>query len=194
MLDELPSLEIAATAVALVLVLRTFLLSRRGPGSLRQRRRGDSGRARDLMGIAILAGAALYAIATERASTWFLAASGLGILAQVFGSYLRAAAQARANADPSIEVDEDAEDGEPLGCPLCGHGTLIVIDDPARLLSGLNQFSSVSATVCPKCGALSGQVEEPKDIPIGAEHGTSLRRSPSSEDQEALEEPAEHDG
>ena len=60
-LDELPSLEFAATAVALVLVLRAAQLSGGGAGLLRRRRRSDS-RARDLVGIVIIAGAALYAL------------------------------------------------------------------------------------------------------------------------------------
>ena len=57
-LDELPSLEFAATAVALVLVLRAVQLSGKGAGLLRRRRRSVS-RARDLVGIVIIAGAAL---------------------------------------------------------------------------------------------------------------------------------------
>jgi ribosomal protein S27AE len=196
-LDELPSLEFAATAVALMLVLRAVLLSRGGVGLLRRSRRIESARARDLVGIVILAGAVLYAVRVQRASTWFLAASGVAILALLVGFYFRAAgARARAAADPSIEVDEVDDDGddELHACPSCGHGTLIEIDDPGRLLGGLSQLTPVTAAVCPRCGALSGHVDDPAKIPIGSEHGTSIRQSLSGEDQEALEEPAEHDG
>jgi hypothetical protein len=193
-LDELPSLEFAATAVALVLVLRAALLSRGGAGLSRRRTRAESGRARDLVGIAILVAAVLYALRVQRASTWFLVAAGIAIVAQVAGFYFRTAAQARAAAGPSIEVDETGEEEELHGCPMCGHGTLIDLDDPARLLGGLNALSQVTAAVCPHCGALSGQVDDPAAIPIGIEHGTSLRQSPSGADAEALEEPAEHDG
>jgi hypothetical protein len=77
---------------------------------------------------------------------------------------------------------------------MCGHGTLIDLDDAARLLGGLDALTPVTAAVCPNCGALSGQVDDPAAIPIGVEHGTSLRQSPSGEDAEALEEPTEHDG
>ena len=201
MLDELPSLEFAATAVALVLVLRAAQLSGKGAGLLRRRRRSDS-RARDLVGIVIIAGAALYALRVERASTWFLAACGVAIVAQLASFYLRTAARARAAAEPSIEIasddgdgDDDAADEDELyGCPSCGHGTLIELDDTARLLGGLSQLTPVTAVVCPRCGALSGQVEDPSKIPVGEGHGTSLRKSLIGEDEEALQEPTEHDG
>ena len=198
MLDELPSLEFAATAVALVLVLRAAQLADGGARLLRRRRRGDS-RARDLVGIAIIAGAALYAVRVQRASTWFLAACGVAIVAQLVGLYFRTAARARAAAEPSLEIGNGADDGsddddELYGCPSCGHGTLIDLDDTARLLGGLSQLTSVTAVVCPNCGALSGQVEDPAKIPIGEEHGTSLRKSPSGDDAQALQDPTEHDG
>jgi YgiT-type zinc finger domain-containing protein len=201
-LDELPSLEFAATAVALVLLWRALVLWRGGAGLLSRRRRVESARARDLIGLVILAGAALYAIRAQRASTWFLVASGIAVLAQLVGFYFRASTQARPSADaaagPSIEldssVDNNLDDGELLACPSCGHGTLIELEDTARLLGGLSQLTPVSAWVCPHCGALSGHVDDPANIPIGDEHGTSLRQSLSGEDQEALEEPAEHDG
>lgn len=198
MLDELPSLEFAATAVALMLVLRAAQLSRRGASLLRRRSRAESGRARDLIGLAIIAGAVLYAIRVERASTWFLVASGLAVAAQLVGFYFRTAARARATAGPSIEVeievDDEGDEDELHGCPSCGHGTLIELDDTARLLGGLAAHTAVTAVVCPRCGALSGQVETPSAIPIGEAHGTSLRKSPSGDDAQALEEPAEHDG
>lgn len=196
MLDELPSLEFAATAVALVLVLRAALLSRAGAAFFQRRARSDSGRARDLIGIVLIGGAVLYVIGVQRASTWFLVASGVAILAQVIGFLLRSLARARASAGPSVEVeDSDGDDFDELnGCSICGHATLIELDDTARLLGGLSQLSPVTASVCPQCGALSGQVEDPSKIPIGESHGTSLRQSPSGEDAQALEEPTEHDG
>jgi hypothetical protein len=197
-LDELPSLEFAATAVALVLVLRAALLSRAGAALFQRRARSESGRARDLVGIVLIGGAVLYVIRAQRASTWFLVASGVAIAAQLLGFVLRSLARARASAGPSVEIDDgDGEDGMDdwlNGCPHCGHGTLIQLDDAARLLGGLNQLSPVTAAVCPACGALSGQVEDPSKIPIGDAHGTSLQSGPSDEDAQALDEPAEHDG
>lgn len=197
MLDELPSLEIAATAVAIVLSLRALRLGRSAALD-RRRSRVESGRARDLVGLAILAGALVYALGVAHASTWFLVASGVAIAAQLCGFYLRArpapadvkTAATTAPSGPELEV----EDEELYACPQCGHGTLIELDDPAVLLGGLNQLTPVSAVICPSCGALSGQVDDPARIPIGVEHGTSRRQSPSSEDQEALEEPREHEG
>jgi hypothetical protein len=194
-LDELPSLEFAATAVALVLVLRAALLSRAGAALFQRRARSDSGRARDLVGLMLIGGAVLYVIRVQRASTWFLVASGLAIVAQAVGFLLRSATRTRASAGPTIEIAEtdDGDDDELNGCPHCGHGTLIELDE-ARLLGGLSQLTPVTAAVCPRCGALSGQVEDPAKIPVGEGHGASLRKSLSGDDAEALEEPAEHDG
>lgn len=192
MLDE-PSLEFAATAVAAVLVLRAFALSRGGEGLLRRRARVENARARDLIGLILLAGAVLYAWRSQRATPWFLGASAVAIAAQLVGFYFRATSAGQRDDEPSVVVDEDEGD-EQVACPMCGHGTLIAFDDPARLLGGLSQLTPVSAAVCPNCGALSGQVEDPAKIPIGSEHGTTLQKSPSTEDQEALHEPAEHDG
>jgi len=199
-LDELPSMEFAATGVALVLSWRALVLSRGGSGLLQRRRRVESARARDLIGLVILAGAVLYAIRAQRASTWFLTASGVAIVAQLVGFYFRAAAKSEAAgaADPSIEldssIDNDLYDDDLHACPSCGHGALIGLDDTARLLGGLSQLTPVTAWVCPHCGTLSGHVDDPAKIPIGDEHGTTLRQSLSGEDQEALEEPTEHDG
>jgi hypothetical protein len=194
-LDELPSLEFAATAVAIVLSLRALRLAR--SASLdRRRSRIESGRARDLVGLAILLGAVAYALGVSRASTWFLVATGVAIAAQLGGFFLRARPSAPSAppdaAPPGPELELDGE--ELYGCPQCGHDTLIELDDPAPLLAGLSALTGVSAVICPSCGALSGHVDDPAQIPIGPEHGTVSRQSPSSEDHEALEEPREHEG
>lgn len=197
-LDELPSLEFAATAVAVVLLLRAIRLGT-GAALVSRRSRVESARARDLVGVAILVGALVYAFRIGRASTWFLVATSIAIAAQLLGFYLRnrgaaAAVSARPPSlhdDPELEIDEEED---VYACPQCGHGTLLELTDPARLLGGLSALTPVVAFVCPSCGALTGQVEDPARIPIGSQHGTSLRQSPSTEDQEALEEPAEHDG
>jgi hypothetical protein len=194
-LDELPSLEFAATAVAVVLTLRALRL-RHSAALDRRRSRVESGRARDLIGLAILVGAIGYAFGVARASTWFLVASGIAIAAQLAGFYLRTSAppSAPASRASSSTPELEIEDEELFACPQCGHGTLIELDDPAPLLGGLNQLTPVVAVICPSCGALSGQVDDPAKVPIGAQHGTVLRQSPSSDDDEALEEPTEHEG
>lgn len=202
MLDELPSLEFAATAVAIVLSWRAVVLARGGASLARRRRRLESARARDLIGLVILGGAALYAIAVERASTWFLVASGVAVAAQLVGFYFRAAARARAKAPPTIEVqaggerddDDEGDEDDVHACPRCGHGTLIELSDTGRLLGGLSALTPVVAWVCPHCGDLSGHVDDPAQIPIGAVHGTTLRQSLSGAGDEALEEPTDHDG
>jgi hypothetical protein len=196
-LDELPTLEFAATAVAVVLVLRAVRLGGTGARSSR-RSRVESARARDLVGLAILAGAIAYAFGVSRASTWFLVAIGVAIAAQLASFYLRARAEPPSRArppslhdDPELEIDEEEEI---YACPQCGHGTLVELEDTARLLTGLQAITPVLAFVCPSCGALSGHVEAPERLLVGEEHGTRLRQSPSGEDDEALEEPREHDG
>ncbi|RYZ05361.1 MAG: hypothetical protein EOO73_20265 [Myxococcales bacterium] len=198
MLDELPTLELAASAVAVVLVLRAVRLGS-GPDDprLNRRARVESARARDLIGLAILAGAIAYAFGMGRASTWFLVAVGVAIAAQLASFYLRARAQPPAarppslHDDPALEIDEEEE---LYACPQCGHAALVELEDSDRFFAGLQALTPVVAFVCPSCGALSGYVEEPKRVPVGEAHGTRLRQSPSGEDDEALEDPTEHAG
>lgn len=201
MLDELPSLEIAATAVAVVLVLRALRLGGGAGGAalVNRRSRTENARARDLIGLAILAGAIAYAFGMGRASTWFLVAIGVAIAAQLASFYVRARAEPPASAarppslhdEPELEFEEEED---VYACPQCGHAALIELEDPSRLLAGLQALTPLQAFVCPSCGALSGQVEDPARIPVGPEHGTRLRQSPSGDGDEALEEPTEHDG
>jgi ribosomal protein S27AE len=197
-LDELPSLEFAATAVAVVMALRALQLWRTA-APLRPRARIESARARDLIGVAILAVALLYAVRVERASTWFLSAIGVAIAALLSAFYTRAAASSaasgvasRGGSDPTIEAEEEGD--EPSFCPSCGHGALIELDDPARLMGGLSALTPVAVAICPRCGALTGHVEDATKVPIGPAHGTSLRSAAPDAEREALEEPAEHDG
>jgi hypothetical protein len=197
-LEEVPSLELAATAVALVLILRAIVLWRR-VGVMRGRSRVESARARDLIGVAILVGALVYAMRMGRASPWFLVMLGAAIVAQLLGFYWRSAVggKTEAKAAPGTtppEPEVDFEEEELLGCSSCGHAELIELDETSPLLAPLAAFTPIIAAICPSCGALSGQLEEPKKIPIDAQQGTSLRAGPSTEDHEALEAPAEHDG
>jgi hypothetical protein len=197
-LDELPSLELAATAVALVLSLRAFVLLGEGSGVLRGRERVESARARDLIGLAILVGAVVYAWRAQRATTWFLLASGVAIVAQLLGFYFRAARRTPPGPQPAGSATSSAElelgDEELDFCPSCGHAELIELVDSERYLTGLSRLTRVSAAVCPNCGTLTGQLEDPARVPVGSEHGTALRQAPAGSEQEALEEPAEHDG
>lgn len=201
MLDELPTLELAATAVALVLSLRVLVLLGREKGLVRGRARVESARARDLVGLAILAGALVYAWRAGRATTWLLAASAIAIVAQLVGFYLRSAAGKQTGAagsqvSPGSELDGDDDDGDSDSderCPNCGNAALVELVDADRLLGGLNALTPVSAAVCPACGTLTGQVEDASRIPVGAEHGTALRQASGAE-PEPLEVPAEHDG
>lgn len=195
MLDELPSLEFAATAVAVVLALRSIMLWRK-VGLVRGRTRIESARARDLIGLAILVGALVYAVRVERASTWFLIAVGVAVVAQLLGFYSRTALSTVPRPGPPspAEPEVDFEDEELLGCASCGHATLIELSDDSPLLAGLSALTPVVASICPSCGALAGHVEDPTKIPIDAAHGTTLREGPSTAEHEALEEPTEHDG
>jgi hypothetical protein len=176
-------------------VLRVVVLLRRKGGLVRAQARIESARARDLVGLAILAGAIVYALRVERATTWFLAATGVAIVAQLLGFYLRTAARKQVAASGELPSGVGREDEpEDEACATCGNPSLIELVDAPRLLTGLNQLTPVSAAVCPACGALTGQVEDASRIPVGPQHGTALRRVAGGDDQEALEEPAEHDG
>lgn len=186
-----------------MLALRVGLLLGRESGLVRGRASVESGRARDLIGLAILAGAVVYALRVERATLWFLIASGAAFVAQLAGFYLRSASRKPASPGGSEREESSAAEhaaAVELGeeeldvCPSCGHAALIELVDVERLMGGLNQLTRVGAAVCPSCGCLTGQVEDASKIPIGAEHGTALRQSPAGPEQEALELPSEHDG
>lgn len=197
MLDELPSLEIVATAIFLLSTWRLLVLLRGGSGILQRARRVESARARDLIGLLLVAGVLLYTWRVGRASPWLSVAGAGAIVAQLLGLYLRRARTSGSSSEreaPSrTDNDEDDEEG-PVGCPSCGHARLIELSEASPLLASLARITPVTAAICPRCGALSGQVEDPAKIPIGAEHGTVVRQSPSSADLDALEEPTEHDG
>lgn len=189
MLDELPTLEFAATAVALALSLRALILLGKSSKLVRGEARIESARARDLVGAAVLASAVVYAVRVERASTWFLVASAVALLAQLLGYYLRSRAQklplardARAtpltrNADEEDDDDEEEdEDEDANACPRCGGSDVVELTDSGRYLAGLSTLGRVSVEVCRTCGALSGQLENPGLLGVGAEHGTSSRK------------------
>jgi hypothetical protein len=195
-LDEFPTLEFAATAVALVLLLRAAILLGKTSSLVGGEARIESARARDLVGAAVLASAVIYAVRVDRASTWFLIASGTALLAHCLGFYLRARARklARRAPNPELpvtlsdlgdedELDSDEEDDvedEPAVCVRCGSSDALEVTDTTRYLGGLSALGPLSAVVCRNCGALSGQLEEPLLLGVGPEHGTRLR-SPSSE-------------
>lgn len=195
-LDELPSLEIVATAIFLLSTWRLLMLLRGGSGLLPRARRVESARARDIIGLLLLAGVLLYTWRVGRASLWLTLAAGGAIVAQLVGLYLRRARAAKTSTEQEAPAaaDDDDDDDAPVGCPSCGHARLIELSETSPLLASLARLTAVTAAICPRCGALSGQVEDPTQIPIGPEHGTLVRQSPSSADLDALEEPAEHDG
>jgi hypothetical protein len=198
--DEFPSLEFAATAVALALGVRVLVLLGRGSKLVSGKERVERARARDLVGAALLVGAVLYVVRVGRASDWFLVAAGVALLAQMTGFLLssrlsappvlsRSSESGRAADVPALEVhaEEELE-----ACASCGSLELVELEGGARWLGELAQYGVQNLTVCRNCGALSGDVERAGQLPLGAPHGTRLLHAKS--DAEALEEPEEHQG
>ena len=143
-------------------------------------RRIQSSRARDLIVLALLGSAVLYAWRSRLvASHWFYLMSGLGCALIAFAALSRTRLLVRSSeaaADlrdvlVSEKKPERAAVGDP--CPVCGELDEIVVTEPERL--GMPRELEVEELrVCRACGALRGRVRDPSAVPIGPEHGTTL--------------------
>jgi hypothetical protein len=166
--------------------------------------RVQSGRARDLVVLAVLLGAALYARASGLGVSQIfyplLAVGSALILWTVFSrrrvlditrnaraSLIEAAASAAVRPNQSALRSSIAE-----GCPLCGSLDSIVITDPAR--ARLTHLGIEAMTICRSCGHVVGEVRDPAAIAVGPEHGTDLAFQPPSSTGEALSEGEEPQG
>jgi hypothetical protein len=166
--------------------------------------RVQSGRARDLIVLAVLLGAALYARASGlgvRPIFYPLLAVGSAlILWTVFSrrrvldltrnaraSLIDAAANAAARPDRSALRSSIAE-----GCPLCGSLDSIVVTDPAR--ARLTHLGIEAMSICRSCGHVVGEARDPAAIAVGPEHGTDLAFPPPTSTGEALSEGEEPQG
>jgi hypothetical protein len=168
----------------------------------RARRRLQTGRARDLVLLAVLIGALAYGLGGGLgASVWFLPLIAATCAVLVAGFALRgrvarelssstatllsAAATARATAPDALS------DGP---CPSCGESEQIVLRDPDALGPAPWGLGVVSLRICRTCGELHGKVKDPSRIPIGPAHGTILAVTRDPGDLAVTAGPREHEG
>jgi hypothetical protein len=166
--------------------------------------RVQSGRARDLIVLAVLIGAALYARASglEVSQIFYplLATGSALILWTVFSrrrvldvtrnaraSLIEAAASAAVRPNQSALRSSIAE-----GCPICGSLDSIVVTDPAR--AKVSHLGIEAMSICRSCGHVVGEARDPAAIAVGPEHGTELAFRPPSSVGEALSEGEEPQG
>jgi hypothetical protein len=164
----------------------------------------QSGRARDLVVLAVLLGAALYARASGlgvgQIFYALLATGSLLIVWTVFSrrrvlditrsaksSLIEAAASAAVRPNQSALRSSIAE-----GCPICGSLDSIVVTDPAR--ARLTHLGIEVMSICRSCGHVVGEARDPAAIAVGPEHGTDLAFRPPSSVGEALSEGEEPQG
>jgi hypothetical protein len=169
-------------------------------------RRGESGRARDLVVLAVLLGAMAFATLSRLPVTvWFqalaAAASLLLAIGYVMRSRLRRVERAEfvrigeALAD-SLAQAPGASSGRPSlhsidgGCTACGENVFLVARD-AALGASLPALGIRELRICKNCGLVTGQAEDPEALSRGALEELSV---PLDSDSEASSDDTEHDG
>jgi hypothetical protein len=144
-------------------------------------RRIQSGRARDLIVLALLGSAVLYAWRSGLvASRWFYLLSVLGCALLAFAALSRTRLLARSSESASKLRDVLVSSKKPDGatavgdpCPVCGALDEIVATEPEKL--GVPSSLAIEELrICRACGALRGRVRDASAVPIGPEHGTAL--------------------
>ena len=169
---------------------------------VRTTRRLQSGRARDLIALAVLFGALAYAFAGGlNVGPWFLllVAAACPIVIASFalrnsvastitsglGELLAAAATSQASAPEALS------DGL---CHNCGRAEQIVVNDASALGQAPWGLDVEELRICRNCGALHGRIKDPHRIPIGPAHGTTLAVTLDPGELELASNPREHDG
>jgi hypothetical protein len=169
---------------------------------VRTTRRVQSGRARDLILLAVLFGSLAYAFAGGlNAGAWFLmlvAAACLIVigsfvlrskvsstLASCLGELLSAAATSQATAPEAVS------DGR---CRNCGRAEQIVVSNAAALGPSPWGLGVEELRICRNCGVLHGKVRDPDRIPIGPAHGTALAVTLDPGEMDLASNPREHEG
>lgn len=169
---------------------------------VRTTRRLQSGRARDLILLAVLFGALAYAFAGGlNAGPWFLLlvaaacpiviaslalrGSVASTLTSGLGELLTAAATSQSTAPEAVS------DGL---CRSCGRAEQIVVKDAAALGPAPWGLGVEELRICRNCGALHGKIKDPDRIPIGPAHGTVLAVTLDPGELELASNPREHDG
>jgi hypothetical protein len=160
----------------------------------------QSGRARDLVVLGVLVGAALYARASglDVSPVFFaLLAVGSTLFVWTVFSRRRVLDITRSARDALIEaaarrVARSARSSIAEGCALCGSLDSIVVTDPQR--ANLTHLGIDALRICRNCGHVVGEAADPAAIAVGPEHGTELAFHPPSSAGEALSEGEEPQG
>jgi hypothetical protein len=169
-------------------------------------RRGESGRARDLIVLAVLLGAmAFAALSRLPVSAWFQGLAGAAALLLVVGYVMRsrlrqverlefvrigdalAESLARAPALKSGRPSLHSIDG---GCTACGENVFLVARG-AALGAALPALGIHELRICKNCGLVAGQAEDPEALNRAALEELSV---PIELDSEASSDDTEHDG
>jgi hypothetical protein len=169
-------------------------------------RRGESGRARDLIVLAVLLGAmAFAALSGLPVSSWFQALAGAAALLLVVGYVMRsrlrqverlefvrigdAVAESLARA-PGVSSGRPSLHSIDGGCAACGENVFLVARD-AALGSSLPALGIHELRICKNCGLVAGQAQDPGALAKAALEELSV---PLDLDSEASSDDTEHDG
>ncbi|MEO7033873.1 MAG: hypothetical protein ABI548_08320 [Polyangiaceae bacterium] len=170
-------------------------------------RRAESGRARDLVVLAVLLGAITFAFLSRLpVSIWFHSLTALAALLLIVGYVMRSQlrrieraelgriaaslgrmVEAAASAAPPGRRSLHSIDG---GCTACGE-TLFLVARDAALGSSLPALGIHELRICKHCGLVVGQAEDSKVLGEAALEELS---APLDLDGEASSDDTEHDG
>lgn len=169
-------------------------------------RRAESGRARDLIVLAVLLGSmAFAALSSLPVSSWFQGLAGAAAVLLIIGYVMRSRLR-------GVERAELARIGEALaeglaqaptpnsarpslhsidgGCTACGENVFLVARD-AALGSALPALGIHELRICKNCGLVAGQAHDPAALEVAALEELSV---PLDFDAEASSDDTEHDG
>jgi hypothetical protein len=168
--------------------------------------RAESGRARDVIVLAVLIGAMAFALLSSLlVSTWFHALAACAALLLIVGSVMRSRLRAIerlelghiASAVTSmVSVTASTRSGRRSlhsiagGCSVCGE-SLFLVAHAAALGASLPSLGIHELRICKQCGFVTGQAEDPVALATGALEELNV---PLDLDAEASSDDTEHDG
>jgi len=171
-------------------------------GVSRARRRLQTGRARDLVLLAVLFGALAYGLGGGlNASVWFLLliAGACAVLVAGFSLRGRVAREISSSASELLAAAATSRATAPGAlsdgpCRACGDSEQIVLQDPGALGPAPWGLGVLSLRICRNCGELHGKIKDPEQIPIGPAHGTILAVTRDPGGLAVAANPREHEG
>jgi hypothetical protein len=169
-------------------------------------RRGESGRARDLIVLTVLIGAmAVAALSNLLVTRWFHALAALAALLVIVGYVMRSrlrrieraelsrigeALAAMLAATPNQRGPRPSLHSIDGGCTVCGENVFLLAHG-AALGASLPTLGIHELRICKNCGFVSGQAEDAAALAKGALEELSVPYSP---EDEASSDDTEHDG